>query len=1569
MTDEPMKSLTTEASGRAAATTDTARVLDPALPVRQGLYDPANEKDSCGVGFIADMKNRASHAIVEQGLQILLNLDHRGAVGADPKTGDGCGILVQVPHKFFAAECAKLGIWLPEAGEYGVGQLFMPRDPEGAKLVEEIVTKAITDEGLHVLGWRDVPVDSSDLGESVKASEPLHRQIFIGKGKGMGDQETFERRLFLARKVISNAVYDMKDPRTVGYYPVSLSSRTIVYKGMVLVTQLGNYYLDLQDPRFESAIALVHQRFATNTFPTWQLAHPYRMVAHNGEINTLRGNVNWMAARQASVDSELFGNDISKLWPISYEGQSDTACFDNALEFLVRGGYSLAHAMMMLIPEAWAGNPLMDESRRAFYEYHAALMEPWDGPAAVCFTDGKQIGATLDRNGLRPARYLVTDDGLVVLASEMGVLPIPEERIVEKWRLQPGKMLLIDLEQGRIVSDDEIKRQLSEAHPYKEWLKRAQIVLEDLKPVQARESRTDVSLLDRQQAFGYTQEDLKLLMQPMAVTGQEAVGSMGSDTPISALSSRPKLLYTYFKQNFAQVTNPPIDPIREELVMSLVSFIGPRPNILDLEGTSRRKRLEVRQPILTNEDLEKIRCIGHFEDRFDTKTLDITYPAELGAAALDGALDRLCDRAEAAVHGGYNIIILSDRMVGPDRIPIPALLATAAVHNYLIRKGLRTSVGLVVESGEPREIHHFACLAGYGAEAINPYLAFETLLSIKGEMPPEVDEDEIVHRYIKAIDKGLLKVMSKMGISTYQSYCGAQIFDAVGLRSDFVNRDFFGTATMIEGIGMDEVAAETVQRHRDAFGEAPVYRDMLDVGGEYAYRIRGEEHAWNPDTVATLQHAVRLNAQDHYREFAKLVNEQDKHLKTIRGLFRIRTAEETGRAPVPIEDVESAQDIVKRFSTGAMSFGSISKEAHETLALAMNAIGGKSNTGEGGEEPERFKPLADGRSKRSAIKQVASGRFGVTTEYLVNADMMQIKVAQGAKPGEGGQLPGHKVDAKIARVRHSTPGVGLISPPPHHDIYSIEDLAQLIFDLKNVNPTADVSVKLVSEVGVGTVAAGVAKARADHITISGFEGGTGASPLTSLKHAGSPWEIGLAETQQTLVLNRLRGRVAIQADGGLRTGRDVVIAALLGADEYGFSTAPLIAAGCIMMRKCHLNTCPVGVATQDPVLRKRFKGLPEHVINYFFFVAEEVRELMAQMGFRTLDEMIGQSDLLDKNGAIDHWKANGLDFTRLFHKPEAGPGVAIRHTERQVHPIADVLDRAFVAKAGRALDHGEPVVIEEKVRSADRAVGAMLSGEVVKRYGHEGLPDDTITVKLKGTAGQSFGAWLAAGVTLILEGEANDYVGKGLSGGKLIIRPSAESRAAPERSIIVGNTVMYGAIAGEAYFRGVAGERFAVRNSGAIAVVEGTGDHGCEYMTGGLVVVLGQTGRNFAAGMSGGIAYVLDEDGTFTKRCNLSMVDLEPVEEEEDLMRRVLHHGGDLETKGRIDILANMSGSDEERLMQLISNHHTYTGSTRAKEILDNWATYRTKFVKVMPVEYRRALQEMDRLRTLQAAE
>ena len=1546
--------------------------LDHGLPAAEGMYDPRLEKDACGVGFIADMKNRKSHSIVEQGLKVLENLEHRGAVGADPLAGDGCGMLVQIPHAFFKEECGKLGFDLPEPGHYAILQLFLPRDKDGRRTVQKIVDKTIKAEGQKVIGWRDVPVDNAGLGESVLPTEPIHRQVFIARGEGIADEDAFERRLFILRKVISNAVYNLNDETTKGYYPVSSSCRTVVYKGMLLSTQLGSYFKDLQDPRFESALALVHQRFSTNTFPTWSLAHPYRMVAHNGEINTLRGNVNWMAARQASVDSELFEGEISKLWPISYEGQSDTACFDNALEFLVQGGYSLAHAMMMLIPEAWAGNPLMDEQRRSFYEYHAALMEPWDGPAAVAFTDGRQIGATLDRNGLRPARYLVTDDGLVVMASEMGVLPIPEEKIITKWRLQPGKMLLIDLEEGRIISDEEIKAQLSTANPYKEWLGRTQIVLEDLKPVAPRATRTDVSLLDRQQAFGYSQEDLAILMAPMATTGQEAVGSMGTDTPISALSAKSKLLYTYFKQNFAQVTNPPIDPIREELVMSLVSFIGPRPNLFDLEGLSRRKRLEVRQPILTNEDLEKIRNIGHFEDRFDTKTLDMTYPSDRGAGGMQDALDRLCDRAEAAVAGGYNIIILSDRGVGPDRIPIPSLLATAAVHHHLIRKGLRTSVGLVVETGDAREIHHFCCLAGYGAEAINPWLAFQTMESMieKGEFPTEVDKKEVVKRYIKSIGKGILKVMSKMGISTYQSYCGAQIFDAVGLGQAFIDKYFTGTASRIGGVGLQEVAQETMMRYLDAFGDNPVLKNSLEFGGEYAFRFRGEAHAWSPTSVAALQHAVRGNSKDRYKEFAKAINDQNEKLLTIRGLFKIRTAEEAGRKPVALDEVEPASEIVKRFATGAMSYGSISREAHTTLAIAMNRLGGKSNTGEGGEESDRFKPMANGDSMRSAIKQVASGRFGVTTEYLVNSDMMQIKMAQGAKPGEGGQLPGHKVDAVIAKVRHSTPGVGLISPPPHHDIYSIEDLAQLIYDLKNVNPRGAVSVKLVSEVGVGTVAAGVAKARADHVTISGFEGGTGASPLTSIKHAGSPWEIGLAETHQTLVKNRLRSRIAVQVDGGLRTGRDVVIGALLGADEFGFATAPLIAAGCLMMRKCHLNTCPVGIATQDPVLRKRFTGAPEHVINYFFFVAEEVRELMAAMGYRKVSEMIGQMQMLDRSEAITLWKARGLDFSRLFHKPDMGPEVAIFNTETQDHHLDAVLDRKFIAAAKPALERKEKVKAAFAITNVDRTAGAMLSGEVAKAYGHSGLPEDTIHIKLNGTAGQSFGAWVARGVTLELEGEGNDYVGKGLSGGKLIVYPSAKAqKIMPENSIIVGNTVLYGAISGECYFHGVAGERFAVRNSGAVAVVEGTGDHGCEYMTGGVVVVLGNTGRNFAAGMSGGIAYVLDEDKTFAKRCNMSMVDLEPVPEEEDLMQRIHHQGGDMATKGKVDVLGDMSRHDEERLHQLVSNHLRYTGSSRAKHILENWADYRTKFVKVMPVEYRRALRDMEKQAAMQAAE
>ena len=1543
---------------------------DPGTPEAQGLYDPALDKDACGVGFVADIKGRKSHQIVQDGLQILCNLEHRGATGADPRMGDGAGILVQIPHKFFAKEATRLGFTLPEPGLYAVGQLFMPQEDTWRQIIRDIYADVIAREGLSLIGWRDVPKDNASLGESVKPTEPRHMQVFIGRGKKKLSEDEFERRLYILRKSISNAIYRRRERRTSSYYPVSISCRTVIYKGMFLADQLGKYYPDLHDPDFQSAIALVHQRFSTNTFPAWSLAHPYRMVAHNGEINTLRGNVNWMAARQASVSSPLFGKDIKKLWPISYEGQSDTACFDNALEFLTQGGYSLAHAVMMMIPEAWAGNPLMDEERRSFYEYNAALMEPWDGPAAIAFTNGRQIGATLDRNGLRPARYLLTKDDRIIMASEMGVLPIPEKDIIKKWRLQPGKMLLVDLDEGRLIPDEELKATLAKSHPYREWLTRTQIVLEELPGAPSASPISNLALLDRQQLFGYTQEDTKLLMTPMGTTGEEAIGSMGNDTPISALSDKPKPLFTYFKQNFAQVTNPPIDPIREELVMSLVSIIGPRPNLLDHEGMSNTKRLEVRQPILTNEDLEKIRSISEMTgDHFKSLTFDVTFPSEHGADGMDWAIDELCVRAEEEVNGGCNIIILSDRRAGADRIPIPMLLACAAVHHHLIRKGLRTAVGLVLETGEPREVHHFACLAGYGAEAINPYLAFETLVAMKDTLPVKLEPYEIVKRYIKSIDKGLLKVMSKMGISTYQSYCGAQIFDAVGLRQEFITKYFTGTHTQIEGVGLPEIAEETVRRHRAAFSEAPIYRTMLDVGGDYAVRVRGEDHVWTAETVKELQHAVRGNSQDHYRAFARIVNEQNEHLLTIRGLFTIKTAHDVGRKPVPLDEVEPAKNIVHRFSTGAMSYGSISREAHTTLAIAMNRIGGKSNTGEGGEESDRFKPMPNGDSMRSAIKQVASGRFGVTTEYLVNSDMMQIKMAQGAKPGEGGQLPGHKVDKTIAAVRYSTPGVGLISPPPHHDIYSIEDLAQLIFDLKNVNPTGDVSVKLVSEIGVGTVAAGVSKARADHVTISGFEGGTGASPLTSLKHAGSPWEIGLAETHQTLVINKLRSRIAVQVDGGIRTGRDVVVGALLGADEFGFATPPLIAAGCIMMRKCHLNTCPVGIATQDPVLRKRFKGQPEHVINYFFFVAEEVREIMASLGYRTFDEMVGQIQMLDRRKLVEHWKAKGLDFSKLFTKPNADDKTPIFHCEKQDHHLEAILDRKLIAESRAALDRGAPVRLQTAINSTNRSCGAMLSGEVAKRYGHTGLPDGTIHVRLDGTAGQAFGAWLARGVTFELEGEANDYVGKGLSGGRIIIRPSADSSIVPEESIIVGNTVMYGAIAGECYFRGVAGERFAVRNSGATVVVEGTGDHCCEYMTGGVVVVLGRTGRNFAAGMSGGIAYVLDEDGTFQSRCNMAMVALEPVPEEEKVAEA--EYGTDLESHGMVDVMADLSNGDAARLRKLISDHARYTKSSRAEAILADWKRYRPLFKKVMPVEYARALAEMakEKAATMQAAE
>jgi len=1541
------------------STSQPESVMQHGRPKKQGLYNPANEHDACGVGFIANIKNEKSHEIVQKGLEILTRLTHRGASGADPREGDGAGILLQIPHDFFKAVTADLGFTLPEAGAYGVGMMFFPQDEDHRQVCQTIFEQVVVEEGQKILGWRDVPVDSTgaDLPESVIACEPMIRQVFIARGETCEDQEHFERKLFVIRKVAAHRAQAQDFDDAAKFYAASLSSRTIVYKGMFLSHQVAAYYDDLRDERMVSALALVHQRFSTNTFPSWELAHPFRMIAHNGEINTVRGNINWMNARRQSMQSELLGDDLAKLWPVIPEGQSDTACFDNALELLVQGGYSLAHAAMLMIPEAWASNKLMDDQRKAFYEHHAALMEPWDGPAAVAFTDGRQIGATLDRNGLRPARYLVTNNNLVIGASEMGVLDIPEENIIKKWRLQPGKMLLIDLEEGRIIDDDEIKHQLSTSKPYREWLAKIQIQLEDLPQEVAPQTPDHDTMLHRQQSFGYTQEDIKFLMTPMAVSGQEGTGSMGNDSPLAVLSNRAKPLYNYFRQLFAQVTNPPIDPIREEMVMSLTSIIGPRPNLLGMEESEPQLRLEVHQPILTNVDVEKIRHIDQYTDnRFRTITLSSCYPVDQCAEGMEAALQALCESAEAAVRDRYNIIILSDRSMNAQHIAIPALLATSAVHHHLIRTGLRTETGLVIETGSARENHHFCCLAGFGAEAINPYLAFETLVDMKrqGMLPDDLSHAEIETRYIKAVGKGLFKVMSKMGISTYQSYCGAQIFEAVGLASDFIHKYFTGTPTQIEGAGLAEIAREATQRHIDAFRGVMIYEKALDVGGEYAWRVRGDEHTITPDIIAKVQHAVRTSNVALYKEYAEQINNQTGKLKTLRGLFKFKSAN-----PVPLDEVESAASIVKRFATGAMSFGSISHEAHSTLAIAMNRLGGKSNTGEGGEEKERFTPMANGDSMRSAIKQVASGRFGVTTEYLANSDQIQIKMAQGAKPGEGGQLPGHKVDKRIGRVRHSTPGVGLISPPPHHDIYSIEDLAQLIFDLKNTNPRADISVKLVAEIGVGTVAAGVVKAHADHVVIAGHDGGTGASPLTSIKHAGTAWELGLAETQQTLVLNRLRSRMTLQADGQMRTGRDVVIAALLGADEVAFGTIALIAEGCIMMRKCHLNTCPVGVATQDPELRKKFVGKPEDVVNFFMFVAEEAREIMAELGFRTFDEMIGRSDMLDTNDAIKHWKSEGLDLTPLFHRVDP-KGTPVFHCESQDHGLDKLIDNKLIEQAQPALQHKTPVVIETPICNVDRSFGTMLSGEVAKRYGHKGLAEDSIAIKAKGTAGQSLGAWLARGVSIELAGEGNDYVGKGLSGGRIVIYPPENSTIVPEDNIIVGNTVLFGAIAGECYFRGIGGERFAVRNSGAVAVVEGLGDHGCEYMTGGTVVVLGGTGRNFAAGMSGGIAYVLDADGTFESRCNMAQVSLEAITSEADALEKLDHQGPDLETHGRVNIKHKLSQNDQKILRTLIERHVHYTNSDVGKRILENWKDSLAQFVKVMPVEYRRALAERE---------
>ena len=1544
-------------------------------PRNQGLYDKRNEKDGCGVGFVAHIKGKKSHEIVQQGLQLLTNLTHRGATGYDPKLGDGAGLLMQMPDAFMRNEATKLKINLPETGKYAVGNLFLPQDAKNRAAVEAIITKIISEENQILLGWRDVPVDNSNIADAAKDVEPCMRQVFIGSQAN--EQNAFERKCFVIRKRIEHAVRALNLIDKAVFYVPSLSSKTIVYKGMLLANEVGIYFKDLTDKTLVSALALVHQRFSTNTFPSWDLAHPFRMIAHNGEINTVQGNVNWMAARHETMKSLVLGDDLEKLWPLIAEGQSDSACFDNCLELLVAGGYSLPHAMMMLIPEAWNNNALMDEERRAFYEYHAALMEPWDGPAAVAFTDGNLIGATLDRNGLRPARYLVTDDDIVMMASEMGVLTFPQEKIIKKWRLQPGKMLLIDMVQGRIIDDAEVKSELANAKPYKKWIEQSRYFLGDLTKANLPkiEASLDMaeSLLDTQQAFGYSQEDIKFILQPMITNGEEGAGSMGNDAALPVLSNKPKSLYNYFKQLFAQVTNPPIDPIREELVMSLVTFIGPKPNLLGIDesdglNTSPPLRLEASQPVLTLAELEQLKNIGaSTKGQFKSLVLDITYDAKLAAAGLANAVANLNKLAEQAVHDGFNVLILSDRAISKNRIAIPALLACSSTHEYLVKAGLRTSTGLVVDTGSAREVHHFALLAGYGAEAVCPWLAFETINHMTA------DGYAGAKNFVKAIGKGLYKVMSKMGISTYQSYCGAQIFEAIGLNSAFIKQYFTGTVSQIEGIGISEVAEENCRLHDLAFGNDPVLMNQLDAGGEYAFRVRGEEHMWTPETIAKLQNATRTNKFDTFKEYAKLINDQSRRYKTLRGLFEIKPA----HAAIPLESVESAKEIVKRFATGAMSLGSISTEAHATLAIAMNRIGGKSNTGEGGEDSKRFIPVAKdttmadvigkhlveshialnaGDSMRSRIKQVASGRFGVTAEYLASADQIQIKMAQGAKPGEGGQLPGHKVSEYIAKLRFSVPGVGLISPPPHHDIYSIEDLAQLIHDLKNANPKASISVKLVSETGIGTVAAGVAKAKSDHIVVAGHDGGTGASPISSVKHAGTPWELGLAETQQTLVLNQLRGRVVVQVDGQMKTGRDVIIGALLGADEFGFATAPLVVEGCIMMRKCHLNTCPVGVATQDPELRKKFTGQPEHVVNFFFFIAEEVRELMASIGIAKFDDLIGRSDLLDMKAGVDHWKIHGLDFSKIFYQVDMPASVSRKNNDVQDHSLVNALDNKLIELAKSALEMGKKVIIDMPITNTNRTVGTMLSNQIAVRYGNVGLPDDTIHVNFTGTSGQSFAAFLAKGITFNLTGEGNDYVGKGLCGGRIVIKPPAAFRGISHENIIIGNTVMYGATTGEAYFNGVAGERFCVRNSGASAVVEGLGNHGCEYMTGGTVVVLGLTGQNFAAGMSGGVAYVYDEDGLFAKRCNMSMVALEKVEVAEvDLTKNL----------GKVQ---HLNQPDEVTLKSLIENHAKYTGSERATAILANWASERTKFVKVYPTEYKRALTELAAATSKEAA-
>ena len=1493
------------------------------LPPAQGLYDPAHEHDACGIGFVASIPGHKSHDIIRKGIQVLLNLTHRGACGCDPETGDGAGVLIQIPHKFLARECGKLGFELPEPGDYGVGMTFLPVEKHQRLQCEGILERIVREEGLQVLGWRDTPVHASAIGRVARGSQPYIQQIFVGGAAAM-DEPTLERKLYVVRKRAETEVRESGIEDAATFYIPSLSCRTIVYKGLLLAPQIANFYRELSDPDVTSALCVVHQRFSTNTFPSWQRAHPYRYVAHNGEINTLKGNVAWMQARQSLMQSPLFGDDLKKLFPIIAPDGSDSANFDNVVELLVQAGRTIPHALAMLIPEAWAGNPHMNAEKRTFYEYHACMMEPWDGPAAIAFTDGRVIGATLDRNGLRPGRYVVTHDDLVIMASETGVLEVEPEQIKMKGRLQPGKMFLVDTIEGRIVSDKEIKRRLASQQPYGQWLKDNQITMDHLPEPSRMHNPDPETLLRRQRAFGYSDEDLRMILGPMASSGEEPVGSMGTDTPLACLSDRPQSLFNYFKQLFAQVTNPPIDPIREEMVMSLISYIGSERNLLG-EISENCHMLKLARPILTNRELEKLRRVS-IRDLLAT-TLPALFCAGEGEDGLKRALDELCRRASLAVKAGYTLLILSDRGVDKDYAPIPSLLALAAVHNLLVREQTRTQVALITESGEPREVMHFALLSGYGASAINPYLALETVenLAWRGELPDGVTPELAVKRFIKSVNKGLLKTFSKMGISTLQSYQGAQVFEAIGLNKELVDTYFAGTTSRLEGIGLEVLAREAQLKHEYAFRTLTESETELSVGGNYHQRVNGEYHLLNPSTISKLQQAVRQESLKTFQEYTDLIDLQNSNLCTLRGLMKLKNSDK----PVPIEEVEPAKEIVKRFNTGAMSFGSISKEAHETLAIAMNRIGGKSNTGEGGEDEERFKTDSSGDSRRSAVKQVASARFGVTANYLVNADELQIKMAQGAKPGEGGQLPGHKVDEVIARLRHSIPGVGLISPPPHHDIYSIEDLAQLIYDLKNVNPEARIAVKLVAEVGVGTVAAGVAKAHADVVLISGDTGGTGASPLSSIKHAGIPWELGLAETQQVLLLNDLRSRIRVQTDGKLQTGRDVVIAALLGAEEFGFATAPLIAMGCIMMRKCHLNTCSVGIATQDPVLRKQFQGQPEHVINFFFFIAEQVRQYMAQLGVRRMDEMIGRVDMLDIEPAVDHWKARGLDFSAILYNPPVPSRVARRCVHEQDHGLRQALDHSLIGLARNAIENLAPVEINLPVRNVHRSVGTMLSGEIARRHGSAGLPDDAIRIQLTGSGGQSLGAFLAKGVTLMLEGDANDYVGKGLSGGRLVVYPPRNSRFAPEENILIGNVALYGATSGEAFFNGVAGERFAVRNSGATAVVEGVGDHGCEYMTNGLVLVLGSCGRNFAAGMSGGVAYVFDEHWDFTeKRCNLESVDLEPV----------------LETQ------------DTQILRDLVARHSELTGSRRAKWILENWSEMLPRFIKVFPHEFKRVL-------------